>query len=312
MNSKKLEKFALKLSVFGTLFMSTLGISFGLWIQSEAILLDGFFNFISLIMALATLWVSWLIAQPNNKYFQFDYLNFIPLVNVIKGLLVLTVSLFALASSVIAILNGGKNMDAELAVIYAIIAAGGCLIIALIQRNVGQKTGSTMVIVDAKNWLVNGLISFSVGIAFTIVVFIKGSSFDWFVPYSDSTIVILVVLVSIGVPIQIVIQNLKQLLLAAPSSKIQRELKEILAALIEDLPCDRHSLRMTETGQYIYVYLLWLLPQQETSNKVEDIDRYRAIITQTLREYRENLNLDIIFTEDKAWFETRIKNFIQH
>ncbi|MDJ0718722.1 MAG: cation transporter [Prochloraceae cyanobacterium] len=312
MNSKKLEKFALKLSVFGTLFMSTFGISFGLWIQSEAILLDGFFNFISLIMALATLWVSWLIVQPNNEYFQFDYLNFIPLVNVIKGLLILTVSLFALASSVIAILSGGKNMDAGLAVVYGIIAAGGCLIIALIQRHVGQKTGSTMVIVDGKNWLVNGLISLSVAIAFTIVVFIKGSSFEWFVPYSDSTIVILVVLASIGVPIQIVIQNVNQLLLAAPSSKIQTELKGILATVMEDLPCDRHSLRMTETGQYIYVYLLWLLPQQETSKKVEEIDRYRSIITQTLREYNKNLNLDIIFTEDKAWFETRIKNFIQH
>ena len=305
MKSKNLEKSALKLSVFGTLFMSTLGISFGLWIQSEAILLDGFFNFIGLIMAIASVWVSWLITQPTNKHFQFDYLNFIPLVNVIKGLLIFTVSLFALASSVIAILNGGRSMDAGLAVIYAIIAAGGCLIITLIQRNVGRKTGSTMVIVDAQNWLVNGLISLSIGIAFTIVVLIEGSPFEWFIPYSDSTIVILVVLVSIGVPFKIIIQNIKQLLLAAPSSKIQTELKGILATVIGDLPCDQYSLRMTETGQYIYVYMLWLLPQQEESKKVKEIDRYRNIVTKALQEYHDNLNLDIIFTEDKAWFETR-------
>ena len=291
--------------MFGTLFMSTLGISFGLWIQSEAILLDGFFNFISLIMAIASLWVSWLITQPSNKHFQFDYLNFIPLVNVIKGLLIFTVSLFALASSVIAILNGGRSLDAGLAVIYAIIAAAGCLIIALIQRHVGQKTNSSMVIVDAQNWFVNGLVSLSVGIAFTIVVLLKGSPFEWFTPYSDSTIVILVVLVSIGVPIQIIIQSIRQLLLAAPSSKIQRELNSILATAIEELPCTEYSVRMTETGQYIYVYLLWLLPQQEESNKVKEVDRYRTIVTKALQAYHENLNLDIIFTEDKNWFETR-------
>ena len=305
MKTKNLEKSALQLSVFGTLFMSILGISCGLWIQSEAILLDGFFNFISLLMAIASLWVSWLVMQPTNKYFQFDYLNFIPLVNVIKGLLVFTVSLFALASSVITILEGGRSMNAGLAVIYAIIAAGGCLIIALIQRNIGQKTGSTMVIVDSKNWLVNGLISLSVGIAFTIVVFIKGSPFEWFIPYADSTIVILVVLVSIGVPIQIIIQNIKQLLLAAPSSKIQKELKGIFAKVIEDLSCEQYSLRMTETAQYIYVYILWLLPQQQESWKVKEIDRYRNIVTKALREYNENINLYIIFTEDKAWFENR-------
>jgi predicted Co/Zn/Cd cation transporter (cation efflux family) len=305
MTPKNLEKFALRLSVLGTLFMATWGISFGLWIQSEAILLDGFFNFISLIMAIASLWVSWLVTQPTNKYFQFDYLNFIPLVNVIKGLLILTVSLFAFASSLIAILNGGRTIDVGLAVIYAIIAAGGCLIIALIQRNVGEKTGSTMVIVDAKNWFVNGLISLSVGIAFSWVFLLKNSPFEWFIPYSDATIVILAVLVTIGVPFQIIIQSIKQLLLAAPSSKVQRELKNILAIVIEDLPCAQYSLRMTETGQYIYVYLLWLLPQQEGSNKVKEIDQYRTIITKSLRKYHENLNLDIIFTEDKAWFETK-------
>jgi predicted Co/Zn/Cd cation transporter (cation efflux family) len=229
------------------------------------------------------------------------------LVNVIKGLLIFTVSLFALASSVIAILDGGRSMDARLAVIYAIIAAAGCLVIALIQRNLGQKTGSTMVIVDAQNWLVNGLISLSVGIAFGIVVLIKGSPFDWFIPYSDSSIVILVVLASIGVPIQIIIQNMKQLLLAAPSSKIQEQLKKILVTVIEveDLPCTQYTLRMTETAQYIYVYLLWLLPQNQEGNKVQEIDQYRTTVTETLREFHENLNLDIIFTEDKAWFESR-------
>ena len=44
MNREKTEKFGLNLSIFVTLFMSALGIGFGVSIQSEAILLDGFFN----------------------------------------------------------------------------------------------------------------------------------------------------------------------------------------------------------------------------------------------------------------------------
>ena len=306
MNTKNLEKFALKLSIFGTLFMSILGISCGLWIQSEAILLDGFFNFISLIMAIATFWVSWLITQPANKHFQFDYLNFIPLINIIKGLLILTVSLFALASSVITIIEGGRAMNAGLAVIYSIIAATGCLIIALTQRNIGQKTGSSMVIVDSQNWLVNGLISLSVGIAFGIVIFIKGSSFAWFVPYSDSTIVIVVVLISIGVPIKIVIQGIKQLLLGAPSSKIQTELQKILANTIENLSCEQYRVRMTEVAQYIYVQILWLFPDTEESTKIEQADQYRNIVNKSLQEHHQYLTVEVIFTEDKSWFKSRI------
>ena len=307
MKPKNLEKSGLKLSVFGTLFMSIFGISFGLWIQSVAILLDGFFNFISLIMAIASLWVSWLITQPSNSLFQFDYLNFIPFINLIKGLLVSFLSLFALASSIITILEGGRTMNAGLAVIYAIIAAGGCLIIALIQHKIAQKTGSSMVIVDAQNWLVNGLISFSVGIAFSIVVLIKGSSWEWFIPYSDSTIVIIMVLISIGVPIKIVIDNLKQLLLAAPNPKIQKELKSILATLIQDLPCDQYTVRMTQTGQYPYLYILWLLPQQDKNSTVEQIDKYRNTVANALKQFNSDITVDIIFTEDQSWFKKRNK-----
>ena len=97
MNHEKLEKLGLYLSLWGALFMSILGISFGLFIESEAILLDGFFNVISFIMALASLWISWLVRQPEGKQFQFGYLSFIPLVNLSKALLIFVLSLFALS-----------------------------------------------------------------------------------------------------------------------------------------------------------------------------------------------------------------------
>lgn len=43
MNSVNLEKHALRLSLIGALFCSILGISFGVSLNSEAILLDGVF-----------------------------------------------------------------------------------------------------------------------------------------------------------------------------------------------------------------------------------------------------------------------------
>lgn len=139
MNQENLEKIGLYLSVFVTLFMSALGISFGILIESDAILLDGFFNVVSFLMAIITLWVAWLQKQPENQYFQFGYLSFIPLVNGIKGLLIFVLSLFALTSAISAILHGGRTLNANLAVVYAAIAAAGCLITALIQKKLLKK-----------------------------------------------------------------------------------------------------------------------------------------------------------------------------
>lgn len=303
MNSQKLEKIGLSLSSGVTLFMSVLGISFGIWIESNAILLDGFFNVVSFLMSIVTLWVAWLQTQPENQNFQFGYISFIPLVNLSKGLLIFTLSLFALVSAISTIIHGGRTLNANIAVIYALIAGIGCLITAFIQRKMADQTRSIMLGIDAKNWIINGLISLSVGIAFGLVSFVKNTSLSWFVPYADSTIVTIIVLITIPVPIQIIIQNLKQLLLGAPDSELQTKIKQILASVSQDLPKEKYWLRTTQIGNYIFVSIYWLLPPDFDNYTIRDCDQIRETIVSAFQETFSELMVDIIFTQDVKWAE---------
>lgn len=303
MNPEKIERFGLNLSIFVTLFMSALGVGFGVFIQSEAILLDGFFNVVNFIMALITLGVAWLQKQPENKYFNFGYFSFIPLVNLIKGLLIFLLSLFALTSAITAILQGGRTLNANIAVIYALIAAGGCLITALIQKKIAQKTRSIIIEVDAQNWLINGLISLSVGVAFTIIIFIKNTTLSWFIPYSDSTLVIILVLITLPVPIKIIIDSLKQLLLASPSTTIHQEIKQLFESTANSFPLEKHWLRMTKIGNTIFVSIYWLLPQDYNLKGIEELDHIREEVSQVICQNYPDLILDIIFTKDAKWAE---------
>lgn len=301
MSYQKLEKTGLYLSVWGSSFMSILGISFGLLIESEAILLDGFFNVITFIMALASVWISWLVRQPEGKQFQFGYLSFIPLVNLSKGLLIFVLSLFALFSAISAMLHGGRMLNASLGVVYAIIAALGCLFIAISQHSIAQKIGSSMIIVDAKNWLVNGLISLSVGIAFSIIAFIQGTSWSGLVPYADPIIVTFLVLITLPVPIKIVIESANQILLGAPNSEIQKQLQLAFKTAIADLPCEKYWTRMTQAGQNIYLHIFWLIPQEFSKISVEQLDNLRTQITETMQQTYSDITVDIIFTQDTQW-----------
>ena len=303
MSRSSVEKLGLYLSVGVTLFMSVLGIYFGIWIQSDAILLDGFFNVVSFLMAVVTLWVAWLQQQPESARFNFGYFSFVPLVNVVKGLLIFTISLFALFSAISALLHGGRTLDANRAVIYAAIAATGCLITAFIQRSISQKTPSVMLQVDAKNWLINGLISLSVGIAFGIVALIKNTSYAWFVPYADSTIVAFLVLVTLPVPIQIIFQGINQLLLGAPSTQIQKRLKGIFEVAKEEFSCERYWLRTTQVGNRIFMSIYWLLPQNFQLTSIAELDYIREKIATDLQQDYPDLMIDIIFTQDAKWAE---------
>ena len=303
MNNHQLEQLALQLSTRGALGLALLGITFGLIAPSEAIMLDGFFNLIGFVMAGISLWVAWLVKQPDNEYFQFGYASFEPLINLIKALLIALLSLIALFSAIDALLHGGRLLDAGIAIKYAAIAAACGLAIALIQTAIAKKTGLPMVRVDAKNWFVNGLISLSIGVAFILVGLIEGSQWSRFIPYADPTIVTIIIIITSPIPIQIILDNIRQLLLGSPQSPMRQHIEQLFQSAIEGVPCAGKRLRITQIGRYLYLNIYWLLPENFELTSVRQLDRIRENIETVLKPEYRDLNVEVIFTQNEQWFK---------
>ncbi len=303
MNNHQLERLALHLSVWGALGQALLGITFGLLAPSEAIMLDGFFSLISFVMAGISLWVAWLVKQPDNQYFQFGYASFEPLINLIKGVLIVTLSLFALCSAIDAVLHGGRVLDAGVAVQYSVIAAISCLAIAVIQTKIANKTNLPMVRVDAKNWFIDGILSLSIGFAFIIVGLIEESQWSKFIPYADPIIVTIIIILTSPIPVQIILTNIRQLLLGSPHSAMRQHIEELFQSVIADVPCANKRLRMTQIGRYLYLHIYWLLPQNFELTSFKQLDFIRENIEAVLKPEYKDLNVEVIFTQDEQWFE---------
>ena len=303
MNNHQSERLALHLSTWGALGLAILGIAFGLLVPSEAIMLDGFFSLISFVMAGISLWVAWLIKQPDNQYFQFGYASFEPLINLIKGVLIAILSLFALGSAVDALLHGGRVLDAGVAVQYSAIAAISCLIIALIQTRIAKKTNLPMIRVDAKNWFIDGILSLSIGFAFIIVGLIDGTQWSGFIPYADPTIVTAIIIFTSPIPIRIIINNMRQLLLGSPHSAMRHHIEELFQSTIADVPCANKRLQMTQIGRYLYLHIYWLLPENFELTSFQQLDLIREHIEAVLKPEYSDLNVEVIFTQDEKWFQ---------
>lgn len=299
---QKLEQVSIRLSLIVYLIMAIFGISVGLWIQSDAVMLDGFFNSVNLIMACATLFISRLLLRPEGRVFNFGYTGFVPLLNLSKGLLVFGVSTFAFAGSLGSLFRGGVQAKTGTAVIYAAIAASACLVVAIIQRQLAQKSQSPIVKVDAQNWLINGMISLAVGLAFGFATWLGTTPFKGFVPYSDPTIVLILVIIAIPLPISVILSSAKQLMMGAPHPEIQKRIHQIVATALPTFPCEKYVLRMAEAGPVIYLHFYWLLPPSEQNIPISEIDRHRHEIAQLLRQAFPNLIVDLIFTQDQDWF----------
>ena len=87
------ERGLLMLSAGGNLLSSALGLVFAVLTSSRAILLDGLFDVTYFIAALFTLKVANLVHREDDDHFPYGYVFFEPLVNGIKGVLVLELSI---------------------------------------------------------------------------------------------------------------------------------------------------------------------------------------------------------------------------
>ena len=150
------ETAALVLSAAAALVIGAVGVAAAVATGSRAILLDGLFNLCFFVTALFTLRVARLLTRPDDERYPFGYLYFEPLINTVKGLLILGVSLFALVDAAIALSPAAAPSPFGPALAYAAFATArlrspSCSPCAAR----GAQVASPLVQADVENWTVN-------------------------------------------------------------------------------------------------------------------------------------------------------------
>ena len=301
MNETAIEQRAIQLSQVGALALAALGFAFAFIASSDAIMLDGVYNLIMFTMALVSRWVAAVVRRCDDAHFPFGYGGFEPLLNITKGLVIAFVELFALYSAIQAILGGGRHSEAGLGVVYALIAAAACFALALYQRRAYGRSGSSLLQVDAKNWLIDAAISSAVAVAFFVAWQLQGSRFEIYLPYTDPAIVLMLVLILLPIPVGIIRQNLKELLLAAPAPAYVGAVQSAIAPLLQPPEVSETLLRVIKSGRRPYFSLYLMISPDSRLAHVSAQDGHREALRQTLMERFPGIIGDIVYTSDRQW-----------
>ena len=295
------ERQTLLISAAGNLLIGIVGIIFAVFSSSQAILLDALFNLTYFATGLFTLKVANLVQQGDDERFPLGYAFFEPLINGLKGVLVLGVSIMALAGAIQALFIGGRAIAAGLAIAYGIFAASACWILAIVTRRGAKQTGSPLVLADAENWLVNGAISSAVLLAFISILFIRKTPLEFMVPYIDPSLVIIVVLISISVPVRMAWQALMELLNRTPSPKVVEQVEEIVKKCTAKLPVQKIYVRVIQPGRTRMVMVHLVLPADFPIEGLPSLDAVRMETLNELKNAHLATVLDVVFTADPAW-----------
>lgn len=301
MNGPAIEQRALRFSTVGYLLMGGLGIGFFLVTRSEAILLDGVYSLVSFGASLMAARVARLVHRPGSETFHFGYAHLEPLLNTLRGFLIVGLSAFALASAVDALLHGGRPIAAGLAMVYGVSAAALCLLMAWNQRRLARKVGSPLLDVDARTWFVDGIISAGAAAGFFTAYLFERLDLHHLLPYVDPTLVVLLVLVMARVPLKTLWENLREVLQVAPPVNDQQAVRTAIEGAVADLPTREVQVRMVKVGRFFYVLTHVLLPEDWRPESTGALDAVRCRIARSLTEVPLRLVTDTVFTADAHW-----------
>lgn len=298
---EKIESRALRASAWGYLFMALLGGLFFYLAQSEAILLDGVYSFISLLMTLLAQRVSRLVQTPYTDSFHFGFAHFEPMLNVVRILLILAITGFAAVSAIAALLSGGRALNADTAVFYGVVAAAGCLVMAWRQRRASRQATSPILAVDAHNWLIDGVLSSGVAITFIAAYLLRSSPYADWIAYVDPLLVIVMVVLLLPAPLKSLGENLREVLMQAPSPEIQAEIRERVEQAVKPAAEEQIYIRMLPVGRFLYLQVHILLPADAPLRGISECDSVRERIHEGLKDLHPRLTLDVVFTANERW-----------
>ena len=299
------EQWALTISMMGSAVFAVLGGLFGLYTHSGAILLDGFYSLMTMTMSFVSLKVAALIQAGPSRRYQFGYYGFEPFINTIKGIIVLSISSFALISAIEALLHGGRDLAIGLALTYATLSTMGCFCFALLLHRYARRLNLPLLAVEARDWTVDGCISSAVALTFVVATLIQETAWSAYLPYVDPLLVSILVVLIIPLPLRTVFEGVNQLLGIAPESELDQDMQATIArvAQAQAHPIDRFHLQMMVQGRVLYVFIQVLVPAEFAIQRVQELDLLRQEFTAAVAKLHPFPEVDVVFTEDPYWLK---------
>jgi cation diffusion facilitator family transporter len=299
--SRKYESRGLFLSLAGNAAISVLGLVFAVVASSNAILLDGVYSVVSLVMALLAIRVAGVVSRPPSERFPFGYAHFEPIFNTVRSMLIVTVCAFALFTAIHDLRVGGEKINSTMAVIYGAVATVSCFGVSWYQRRASRETHSPLLDLDSRSWLLDGFLSLVSTIAFVIAFILSETSLDHWVPYVDPILLIALVALIVPIPIVMLKANLRQVFQAGPPEEDQQRVRELVHGAIADLPIVRDMTRMVRVGRYFYIVVYILVDESDAPPDTKEIDAVRERVFRAVARVHPSCVVDLIVTTDEKW-----------
>ena len=298
--SNRGEQILLKQSTVLMFAVAIAGIVTGFISGSQSILFDGFFSLIATFIKVLMLITAQLIAKESNQRFQFGFWHLEPMVLLIEGSFLLLIAIYAFLNGVFGIINGGREIELGLVILYAAVFTVIEFGYYFWVRRKNRTLKSTLIQFDNISWLVDAMLSVGLLISFITALALTHQGYAQWAAYVDPAILIVLALSMLAPAFKILKPALRDVLGIAPDA-LDDKVREAL-----EIASSRHGFEGYKTyvqkhGRARFIEIHIVLPSGYPLTSVKTLDALREEIAELLGKADSARWLTISFTGDRRW-----------
>ena len=275
---------------------------YGLYIQSEVVILDGAFALISLIGSSLYLIAARLVTLPSDRRFQYGYAHIEPLVNSINGLLMLVVCVYAFFNGVEGLRGEGSVVDPASVIWYSLVTGLIGATVWAYESAVARRIDSQLVRNDAREWMISLAFSTVTTLGFAIVFLLPEPYRSLWARYADSALVCLMVLLLLPIPLRIINTNVREVLMMTSTDEVLvGRVEGVIRTIRSEFDIRSHSSHIVKIGRMHFIEVNVVVGAGFEPQRVADLDRLRERIWTAMDRPLDEAWLSICFTADPRW-----------
>ncbi|MDU4215178.1 MAG: cation transporter [Veillonella sp.] len=290
---RSIEQKLLMQSVALMALVAVSGTVMGIVTGSSAVLLDGVFSFVDVVIKIMML-------MTAKLRFQFGFWQFEPLVLAVEGFFILLIVIYALSSGITDLLSGGRHVDFGPAIFYAIFFTVADTAYYLYVRRINKSLQSNLIKFDNVSWYVDALLEAAILISFVVATMLESTEYARWATYIDPIVLIILAVQMIPSAFRIIVPSMKQILGWAPTS-LHNEVQEIMDRFMEKYNFKDYVTSVQVYGNTRIIEIDILVPKSFPYQTIAEIDAIRNEIDQEIGGNPTEKWVTISFTGTRKW-----------
>jgi cation diffusion facilitator family transporter len=292
-SEKAKELFVLRISTILTVIYAAIGIFLAILCDSLTLFVDALHSGVDVVVSVLAIFVVRKIQEPPNPHYNYGYAKYEPFMTAVDGLLIMAICAGSIVGSVQDIVHPEPVKHVEAIIIYSFISIFICIGFGLYMKSIGDRISSELLKADSQLWIIEGIVSAGVCLAFAVSDVISYSVWSGYANYVDPIMSIILCLGLLYEPLKIVWGSFQDLVDARPDDEANERIEAVVHRMAEKYYLLGVAwIKTRKAGRKRFLTVCYKI---EPTRNIKEMEEIRNDMENEVRQTAPEMDVDVHF-----------------